>query len=259
MKTGGSTFRQHLLANFGEREVYPTPEVDGSDPVIAYSSVPDLLGLPAARYRELRAYSGHFPFFVADRLADRIDGDLVTMTLLRDPVSRTISYLKDCRRTHERHRNRSLEEIYDDVWTFTSYIWDHQVKVFALGPDDGATSIAAAVEVDADRLRAAKENLTRVDVVGLSHHHDAFVEEISHRYAWSGTEVDNKRVGPPAEVPESLVERIREDNPADLDFWEFACELHQERAKGSEPDETATTTGDARPAYRIDDPAPRRR
>jgi Sulfotransferase family len=104
MKTGGATFRQHVYRNFGEGEVYPVPRQDDMDRawLVEY-----LLSIPAERRARFRAYTGHFPFVVTELLQTQ----LVTFTLLRDPVDRTISYLKHCKRYHEHHRGLDLEEI----------------------------------------------------------------------------------------------------------------------------------------------------
>ena len=65
-----------------------------------------------------------------------LDADPVTLTLLRDPVARTISYLKHCKRYHDQHRDLSLEEIYDDPFFFRCFIHNHQTKIFAMTTDD---------------------------------------------------------------------------------------------------------------------------
>ncbi len=60
---------------------------------------------------ELRIVLGHVPYAVRSLLTK----DYVAMTLLRDPVDRTISYLKHCRRYHIEHMAQTLEQIYEDA------------------------------------------------------------------------------------------------------------------------------------------------
>jgi hypothetical protein len=90
--------------------------------------VSHLLQLPAERHAAIRAYTGHFPY-VATRL---LDMPLTTLSLLREPVARTISYLKHCKRYQPRHRDLALEAIYEDLFFYPTLIHNHQTKIFAM-------------------------------------------------------------------------------------------------------------------------------
>ena len=68
---------------------------------------------PPERRATIRGYMGHYPYVASQLLGE----DPVTLTILRDPVERTISYLKHCKRYHDHHRELSLEEIYRDTST----------------------------------------------------------------------------------------------------------------------------------------------
>src|SRR5438128_6563867 len=123
MKTGGATFRQHLYGSFGEERVFPCHKVDAPDRawLIDY-----LLRIPPERRAATRAYIGHFPFVVTELMGI----DFVTLTMLRDPVERTISYLKHCTQYNPQHQGMTLEKIYDDPFFFPSFIHNHQTKMF---------------------------------------------------------------------------------------------------------------------------------
>jgi hypothetical protein len=225
MKTGGATFRQHVYANFREGEVYPRPKVDNMDRAWL---VDYLLGLPAERRAQTRAYTGHFPFVVTELL----DIDLVTFTVLRDPVDRTISYLKHCKRYHAQHADLSLEEIYEDPFYFPCFIQEHQTKIFSMTADDPLESYADVVDVDDRRLEIAKSNLEKVDVIGLSEHHGEFLLEMQQRFGWKFKTLRNRRVSSEDwEVPRSLRSRIADDNRADVAFFEFASRLYAQRRR----------------------------
>ena len=47
-----------------------------------------LLDLPPSRRERIRVYAGHFPFVAVELMGQ----EFVTMTVLRDPVERTLSY-----------------------------------------------------------------------------------------------------------------------------------------------------------------------
>lgn len=54
-------------------------------------------------------FAGHFPFVAVDLLG----GDLTTITVLRDPVERTISFLRQRKRNNPVHKAHRLEQMYE--------------------------------------------------------------------------------------------------------------------------------------------------
>jgi hypothetical protein len=96
MKTGGGTFRAHVNANFRAEERYPEIQHDEDDIYMAKLSVSRLLSLPRERQEAIRIYTGHFPLAAATML----QRDLTTLTILRDPVDRTISHLQQQQRLY---------------------------------------------------------------------------------------------------------------------------------------------------------------
>jgi hypothetical protein len=225
MKTGGATLRQHAYANFAPGEVYPYKQLD-SDMHTANYDVAYLLELPPERHARIRAYTGHFPFVTTELLPRQP----FTFTMLRDPVARTISYLKHCKRYHGQHRDLTLEQIYDDEFFFRCFIDNHQCKIFSMTTDDKLQSYMDWIEIDERRLGMAKVNLAKVDLVGVNERYDEFVAQIRRHLGWIFDDLPNRRVADERwDVDDRLRRRIAEDNAADLELYRYALELTGER------------------------------
>jgi hypothetical protein len=250
MKTGGSTLFRHLSAHFADDEVFPSRaldiEPDGRARLdvsryLDHLSMPYLAALPEARRRRIRVYVGHFPYVAREVLG----GDLVTMTLLRDPVERTISLLRQRKREipwandpnrPARPTTATLEELYARPFVFQLLIRNHQTKIFSLRQSDAPETYLDDIHVDEERLALAKENLAAVDLVGLTERYDEFLDEVEARFGWTVEREARTNVTPVEDrhpVSEALRQRITEDNAIDIAFYEYAKELVElRRARG---------------------------
>jgi hypothetical protein len=241
MKTAGTTFSRELKQQFAAESIYPCAGIDYESPTSAeglesYIKIPRLLSLPPARRAGVKVYTGHFPYWVCAAL----DPDLVTMTLLREPVERSLAALRHFKRDPA-YRHLSLDQIYDDRVVFRFYVENHQTKVFGLGPDDNEDAINCGLTIDDARFSRAKENLASVDVIGLTEAYREFIDEIRARFGWWPAGVDaNRRENASREgwtaVPE-LRERIEADNAYDMRLYGYAKELiARRRDDGAAPD-----------------------
>lgn len=235
MKTAGGTFVQHAIKNLERHEVYPYRELD-DDMDAANVSIPYLVGLPAERHDGLRFYGGHFPHIVSDLLG----GDFVVITILRDPVERVVSYLRHCKVHHWQHMDQTPDEIYDDEFFFPCFMDNHQTKLFSMTPDDLLDSYMDVIEIDEYRLDFAKQNLTRVDVLGFQENFDEVLTAMHDRYGWDIGAVSDRHVSDGSEVSASLRRRIADDNWADLQLYEYARELARGRRREQSKDTTCT-------------------
>ncbi len=228
MKTGGTSFQRHLADNFGTGQIEPDFRLAKDDRRLsphAYGSLERLRSLDEDRRREVRVYYGHYPYLVTELV--RPD---VVMTVLREPVDRTISYLRHCKRYDEDMRDRSLEEIYEDHVRFSLLMENYQAKLFSMTLDDDPPDIAhlCAVEVDERRLSTAEANLAAVDVVGFHDRYDAFLAELGRRYGWRFPNQHRRRVAKEGwEVSASLRAKIAADNEADVAFYQAALTLQR--------------------------------
>ena len=220
-KTAGIALRQRLLNHFGEVAVYPTRGVDGTDPVTLVLSIDYLRERLAARGDQIRVITGHFPLCAVELL----DGQYTTLTLLREPVERTLSYLRHHRQEERADRHRSLEEIYDDPFRFHGFAHNHMTKMLSLTPAEMVDGMLTRVDLDRDRLERAKEALTGIDAIGLQERFEDYCDELAARFGWRLGEPETVNTSAPVEVPESFRARIAEDNACDIELYEFAKQL----------------------------------
>jgi len=227
MKTAGTTFARQLQQQFPAEEIYPARGIDWRSPsdVEAYINIPRLLALAPERRSQIRVYTGHFPFMVRDLL----DPGLATLTVLREPVDRTISILKQFKRREARFRDLPLEAVYDDRPIFRFFVENHQTKVFCLAPEDEEVAINCGMDIDDARYARARENLARVDAVGITEAYGDFLAEVRRRFGWwpDGVDVDQRENVSTEDwdVAPSFRARIAADNRYDVELYEYAREL----------------------------------
>ena len=201
MKTGGTSIVHHIQDNFpvGTTEPdYRTLPPDEPVPEAHYASLVRLWELGDDDRARIRLYMGHYPYWVTELV--RPD---VTFTVLRDPVDRTISMLRQLSDEDPPDARRPLEAIYDDDATRSTMIQDYQAKVLGMSRDDwdeqvqrilmlnptrqhaGHLAHLMSIPVDHERLARAKANLARIDLLGLQHEMGELLDALRTRYGWS--------------------------------------------------------------------------
>ena len=269
MKTGGTSFAEHLRSNFTLEQSYPaaciTAQSGFFDRIEAYMHVPKLVSNVNALDGQLRIVLGHVPYSVRSLLSK----DYVALTLLRDPVDRTLSYLKHCRRYHIEHMGQTLEDIYADAWFHASFMSNYQTKIFSMSADealaenrylpksskvpprrelvDGESfspevqilrnsapgrfsmecfaASTGVINVDQKRLAVAKENLSAVEVVGVTEYYDLFLKQLIDRYDWEVKSIPRRHVGEMEAISTDFRRRIACDNAFDMELYEYAKTL----------------------------------
>jgi hypothetical protein len=225
-KTAGTNLNIRMQLHFGRSAVYPDPNVDG-EIVASVISVEHLLARWRARGDQIRVVTGHFPLCTTELL----DGEFTTLTLLREPVERTLSYLRHHRRMTEEDRDKPLEEIYADPFRFHGLVHNHMVKMFSLTPSEMTNGVLTRVDFPRDRLERAKDRLATVDVVGLQERFDEFCHELTERFGWRlGKQIDTKRTVS-TETADAFRSRIAEDNAMDIELYDFAQRLCEQRRR----------------------------
>ncbi|MGI9604129.1 MAG: hypothetical protein ACR2QE_19780 [Acidimicrobiales bacterium] len=223
MRTGGTTFLWHLKANFGPAKVYPAPE-DNPETHESVTNLDYLWDIPEQRWTDLKVVTGHFPYFVIDLLPFEYE----KITILREPVARTVSFLQQWQKVPGLWQGKPFEAIYDDPLIVPHY-QNHMTKLFGLSADSGAAHYAVDADIDDVFMKRAQENLASIETIGFTEDHEAFVDKIVQRYGWRRPNVPAQHVTEPAQLSDSFIERIRRDNAADIEFYEFARALVAER------------------------------
>ena len=224
-KTAGTALFRRLRNQFGPAGVYPMPQYQGTPEAVLDV---DLLVERFARHRsEVRVVTGHFPLCTADRLGV----PLATFTVLRDPVERTLSFLRHQRQEEPRFQGVPLEQIYEDPLCRDGLIRNHMVRMLSLSAEEMTDGALTPITVDDDRLAAAQDALVRrIDVVGLQERFDAFCGALAERFGWDLGRPQFANRTPPAEAGDGLRERIAADNELDARLYRFAEELVGGRA-----------------------------
>jgi hypothetical protein len=223
-KTAGTSLHLRMRRFFGETAIYPTRADKHAHEVATVLDVGLLQETFETRRSELRVVSGHFPLCVSEMLG----APFKTFTVLRDPVERTLSFLRHNRKVTG--SPETLEEIYSHPVRFHGLIANHMVKMLSIAAADMTHGVMTHVEFNDGHLETAKRNLAqRIDVFGLQDHFESFCDELSARYGWDlGEPVLTLRTDP-EEVSDAFRAQIAHDNRADVDLYAYARTLWSER------------------------------
>jgi hypothetical protein len=226
-KTAGTSLIKRLQRHFDEPEVYPN-ESDG-DIVACVISVEHLLARWRARGHEIRLVSGHFPLCTTELLG----GDFTTLTVVREPIERTLSYLRHHRKVTPADRDASLEAIYDDSFRFHGLVHNHMVKMFSLTLEEMTDGALTRVDFTEERLERAKERLAGINALGLQEHFEEFCADLSRQFGRSLDTPRRMNITEPCEVSDAFRKRIAEDNAMDVELYRFAQRLYEQRTRSS--------------------------
>jgi hypothetical protein len=235
-KTAGTSLRDRFRATLPESAIYPN-STDGRDKRLSVISVSHLLERWRERSDEIRLVAGHFPLSTIELL----DADFVTLSILRPPIERTLSYLRHQKKINPADRELSLETIYDDPFRYSGLIRNHMVRMFSIrvdemGPGDGVLTDVGDSE---DQLERAKVALAGLDGFGLQPHFEEFWTDFALRHGLEIGEPVRSNTTEPEEGPPELIERITHDNALDIAFYDYAEQLYatrrQDAARPSAP------------------------
>jgi hypothetical protein len=228
-KTAGTSLRDRFRATFAQPAIYPNAS-DGPDKRLSVISLKHLLERWRVRRAEIRLVAGHFPLSTIELL----DADFVTLSILRPPVERTLSYLQHQRKLNHDDRASSLEAIYDDPFRFNALIRNHMVRMFSIGAAEMAAGDGVLTDVadSTERLERAKAAVASLDGFGLQPCFEEFWDEFAARHALEVGEPVRANATEPEVAPATLIDRIAEDNALDMQLYDYAERLYAARRTG---------------------------
>jgi hypothetical protein len=224
-KTAGTALYHRLHEQFPPQAIYPTVAEQRAHKASLHV---DLLRRRFhERGDELQIISGHFPLCTTELLGV----PFTTITVLRDPVERTLSSLRDMREREPTFRDQPLERIYEDPIRFQCLIRNHMVKMLSLTPEEMTDGALTALDLDAMHLERAKRNLVeRIDVWGLQEHFEDLCDELTRRFGWKLGAPILANPTKPVEVTDDFRERIARDNALDVELHRYALWLRENHA-----------------------------
>ena len=227
-KTAGTSLRDRFRATLPDTAIYPNSS-DGRDKRLSVISVTHLLDRWRERRDEIRLVAGHFPLSTIELL----DAEFVTLSILRAPVDRTLSYLRHQKKLNREDRERSLEAIYDDPFRFNGLVRNHMVRMFSIGADEMAAGDGVLTDPgdSRERLERAKEAVAGLDGFGLQQCFDEFWDEFACRHDLVVGEPMRSNTTEPEPAPAALIERIERDNALDQELFDYAVGLYQARRR----------------------------
>jgi glycosyltransferase involved in cell wall biosynthesis/SAM-dependent methyltransferase len=170
----------------------------------------------------------------------RLTGNAYFMTFLRDPIDRTLShyyYLKRYRNHHlqDKLRSMDLEAFLRDPETRAEV---ENLQTRWLASEDG---LMRADQVDEGTLEKARQRLSEFSFVGVTEQFDNSLFLLAYTFGWRPVteyEVKNKANNRPEreELSPAVRELMEQVNALDIQLYDFASELFQQRFKGMQQD-----------------------
>jgi hypothetical protein len=221
-KTAGTALWRRLKHQFEPQALYPGP--DDGDAVESVLSIDHLQARWQVRQDEIRVLTGHFPLCTTELLGERF----FTFTVLREPVERTLSALRDLQQRSPELQGEPLDLILRDQLR-APLLHNHMVRMLGFSVEDMTAGALTPGEVTGGHLERAVDRLSTIDVIGLQERFEEFCTDLSSRFGWD--------LGPPVfmnrttAVPVSaeLRERVAETNALDLELYREAVQRCDDR------------------------------
>ncbi len=223
-KTGGATFRKILGRLYASKKIFWVNLIQDRETFKTLSGREKSL---------LDAVAGHFPYGLHEQLPHRGHRYI---TFLRDPVERCLSHYYHVLRTPE---NYLYTAVVKGGMTFKDFVSSN----ISIEMDNLQCRIVSGLhgqipwgQVDEKCLSLAKKRLRDdFEIFGLTERFDESVFLMARRFGWKVGPYGRSNVG--VNKPESrpknleLIRLIRSRNAADVELFQYANELFEQRIR----------------------------
>jgi hypothetical protein len=235
-KTGGTSLISFLDDQFESEEICPA------------QLLPELFALPLESMERYRLFRGHLWHGLNGYVGQRLN----YITMLRDPVQRTVSWYLHAMRDPNAYRHRQMN---DEGWSLLDFVQDPQtnwdlvnVQTLFLAADldyaklsrdpvgygQAAIKALAARRQDRALLDLAKERLESFAFFGITERMRDSLGLLAHalgffpNFSVPRLNRSSNRSGNGA-LSAAEIEAIRELTPLDQELYTWACQLFEER------------------------------
>lgn len=225
-KTAGSSLREYILSKF------PVDRICN-----LRWELPFLIDAPREKLDHWRAFCGHYGYYLEKILGRPVQH----VTMLRDPVERTISAFYDQRWRedlwlHDHIKDMTLEDyVFDQIGT--REVMNFQTRTMAFDDVDEHFRGYADLWRDADRTQEvlgsedmfelAKQRIERCAFVGFQDEFPGSMRLLAYTFGWAKPETEprkNIRRTEKEVLSDRALERIREITALDQRLYDFARE-----------------------------------
>lgn len=234
-KTGGTTL-QHILQRCYARNEICTFRDENRE-----SQIANFKRLAAEQRAQYRLIQGHLSFGFHHHLP----GDSIYITLLREPISRALSFYHYAQSHPGHYLHQVLKSDQVDLKTLLKERTVTTQELFNLQTGMVAGEGYYDSERPADRaaLERAKKNLEDRFVVGLTEEFDASVRRMSQLFGWNVGAYRKKNVTRRKrgiDAPDSeTISLLRQANALDIELYQFARDLFETQRRARANDATA--------------------
>jgi hypothetical protein len=189
---------------------------------------------------QVRFFAAHAGFGLRERLPDDLRATAGYITVLRDPVARVISTFHHLRSEGRLPRDLNLRNYIDQRRHFGLFKFDNAQTRYLAG-EGGVAIDDHAHRVTRDMLELAKQRLEH-DIwwFGLTERFEESVLMLADLLRWKRPQYVSARVtksrGDEQPPETALLAKIREINALDVELYEHAARLFEQRLASQPPD-----------------------
>ncbi len=223
-KTGGVTLRTIISCAFGTDEIFQVPDHESRNAILA--------GELAKKYRFVH---GHFDCLFVEPIIDQLD----LVTFLREPVARVCSIYHFFR---QQPRDIMVDDLtrqrieYAHRLSLSEFIEVEDPIVSGLINSGQRATLGGSLNSTVSTFARAQALLEKTVFFGLCERFEESVQLLSRTMGWPADAATPRlNVGSPRQARKELTpeirDRIREKNQADLQLYELASAVFEERRR----------------------------